>query len=452
MKNERGETPRILAARGGHAKAVRALYRAERDVNAQDREGLTALMESARAGCADCVRALVEARADVNLHARSGSTALMYAVRRDRVEIFDALLDAGADLDATDGDTGTALVWAIYYDRPEYARALLERGTDPNVRNKQQGTALMVAAAKGRREMVDLLVERGEDVRARQGGEEAIKGSRPRGQEARGRSNSARRRRGKKQARRLDALRARGGSSGRLQFCRRMNHERTGLSGYSSREREFPHAPTLEAPGPGITFYHPLRTENVLLRRGTSDERTALARETHISAGARNGARPDRLETWGRRLARGLEEAGFASSEWRGRGRARLLAEVAKHVVIAHDNLKGIGEEENGAHALERRDAIPVVFFARRRPTPRGARRGHGGAPDTSVCPKRRSVVAAAPARPHEDHFESLARGRRDFMPGLATSRRSQGARAGCGAWSATDTWRCSRRQRFLRS
>ncbi len=85
---------RQLNAGAVNADCVRALIAGGADLEAKDRDGMTALIESAVLGNADCVRALIAAGADVNAKDRHGKTALMSAKSAD---VADLLRSAGAN-------------------------------------------------------------------------------------------------------------------------------------------------------------------------------------------------------------------------------------------------------------------------------------------------------------------------------------------------------------------
>jgi ankyrin repeat protein len=85
---------RQLNAGAGNVDCVRALIAAGANLEAKDRDGMTALIESAILGNADCVKALIAAGADVNAKDRHGKTALMSAKSAD---VADLLRSAGAN-------------------------------------------------------------------------------------------------------------------------------------------------------------------------------------------------------------------------------------------------------------------------------------------------------------------------------------------------------------------
>ena len=87
----------VLASQNNHLEIVVELLNAESDVNAQDPNGPTALMQAALAGHLEVVRFLLEKKAEVNKQRLDGSTALMMAANYGHLTIVQDLLKAGAD-------------------------------------------------------------------------------------------------------------------------------------------------------------------------------------------------------------------------------------------------------------------------------------------------------------------------------------------------------------------
>ncbi len=132
---ELGRTALHQAARGGHAKVIRALLRAGADAGAAERlpslfpDGETVLYLAAESGNPDAVRALLAAGVDPDAPDRHGCTPLVAAARRGYTEVVQALLADGAEVNASGGDARTpALLAAIQEDHAETAAALLAAG------------------------------------------------------------------------------------------------------------------------------------------------------------------------------------------------------------------------------------------------------------------------------------------------------------------------------------
>lgn len=80
------------------------------DVNLQDVEGNTALINAAQDRVVEGVKALIRHGADVNIQDTNGRTALAHAAEQLCFESVEALLRAGADANLCD-DKGRSPLW-----------------------------------------------------------------------------------------------------------------------------------------------------------------------------------------------------------------------------------------------------------------------------------------------------------------------------------------------------
>ena len=101
--DENDDTPLMLAALGGHVRAVELLLASGADPNlGTDAEFRTPLMYAASRGHADAVQALLEGVARVETADDYGDTALHRAVERGHSVVVALLLAAGADAGVRD--------------------------------------------------------------------------------------------------------------------------------------------------------------------------------------------------------------------------------------------------------------------------------------------------------------------------------------------------------------
>ncbi len=224
-----GETPLMVAARGGSAEIVQMLIDAGADVNAQNEKNnnQTALILATREGHAEVVKvllaagadktarltkeehkdifkadvsqadpgytllmlafmplrgslyykeytphpqvikALIEAGVDVNAQNIKGETALYLAAKRGDTEAVKMLLAAGAEVNTQDNyNKETPLNQAARRDHTEIVKALIAAGADVNAKDEDNSTALMSAAYCGKIEIVQMLLAAGADVNA----------------------------------------------------------------------------------------------------------------------------------------------------------------------------------------------------------------------------------------------------------------------------------------------
>ncbi|HMK23099.1 MAG TPA: ankyrin repeat domain-containing protein [Terriglobales bacterium] len=112
-KDNTGRTALLEAAAKGSPEMLKALLAKGADPNlVEDTKQRSPLMEAAANGPAEAVEILAKTKKppiDLNLQDKDGQTALLEAVARGDVRAVKALLQAGARKDLTDSDGGTAL-------------------------------------------------------------------------------------------------------------------------------------------------------------------------------------------------------------------------------------------------------------------------------------------------------------------------------------------------------
>ena len=129
------------------------------DVNAQNKDGGTALMEAACWGNTELAEALIKAGANVNAQSENGQTALMWAVYsyRGHTAVVEALIKAGTDVNVQNKYGKTALMWAASDGNTELAEALIKAGADVSLKDEHDMTALDIAQIKRQTEVESLL-------------------------------------------------------------------------------------------------------------------------------------------------------------------------------------------------------------------------------------------------------------------------------------------------------
>lgn len=102
----------IKAVSKGDVNAVERMVAKGADVNARDKDGITALMWASTLGHTDIVKFLIAKGADVNAKTPNDDTALIFAATSRYIDIVRILIDHGADVNAADKTGRTALMMA----------------------------------------------------------------------------------------------------------------------------------------------------------------------------------------------------------------------------------------------------------------------------------------------------------------------------------------------------
>ena len=131
---------------------IRILLETGADVNAQNDNGETVLMEAISSHSSPAVvQMLLEAGADPNArNGENGQVALMRAIGRifwNNTSAIEALLEAGADINIQDvnGNTALMVLSRRLIPSPHITETLLKAGADPYKKNKYGQTALEIA-------------------------------------------------------------------------------------------------------------------------------------------------------------------------------------------------------------------------------------------------------------------------------------------------------------------
>lgn len=171
-------TALMLAARGGHTDAVKALLAGGAKVEATGavsvgasgvNEGITALMEAAASGQVATVEVLLGYHANANAQAVSeslNSAGESSVIGRNSVVFFSAnsaivreLVEHGADVKAKDGKGNSLLMYAAEHLDRSAISYLLAKGLDPKERNASGQTAYDLAVQAGKSDNAEALKE-----------------------------------------------------------------------------------------------------------------------------------------------------------------------------------------------------------------------------------------------------------------------------------------------------
>jgi hypothetical protein len=154
----------LKAAQAGDTATVCKLLGQGADINAQDAQGITALMLAAAHGHAEVVRLLLANKANINTQNAQGCTALIFASQNGHTEVAAILIESKADVNARTTQDFTALILAAKCGHAEVARLLLANDAHVNAQNTQGGTPLMWAAWNGCPEIASPLLAHKADI------------------------------------------------------------------------------------------------------------------------------------------------------------------------------------------------------------------------------------------------------------------------------------------------
>jgi ankyrin repeat protein len=157
----------MLATRGGHVGALRALADAEADMDAQDGTLDNPMLYAGREGLLDILRIANDAGADPTVTNRYGGVALIPASERGHVEAVRYLLEeTDVDVDHVNRLGWTALLEAILLSdggppHQEIVALLIEHGADVDLADGDGVRPLAHARARGQTDIVRLLADAG---------------------------------------------------------------------------------------------------------------------------------------------------------------------------------------------------------------------------------------------------------------------------------------------------
>ena len=156
------DTGLMRASSIGHIEIINLLINAGADVNAQNEESATALIEASYIhNNLEVIRLLINAGANVNAQDYDGNTPVIIASQRGNLELLGLLINSGANVNAQDYDGNTPVIIASKMGNIELLELLINAGADPNIKNKENKTALTYASNNRHTEIVNLLRQAG---------------------------------------------------------------------------------------------------------------------------------------------------------------------------------------------------------------------------------------------------------------------------------------------------
>lgn len=168
-QDKQGRSALFLASGEGKNDAVNLLLDQKADANQKDNNGVTPLQVAVTYGKTDAVKILLAKGAQVNSADASGNTPLMIAAEGNGYlpnngPLVELLLQAGAKIDPQDSRSRSAFYRAAAEGKEDAMRLLLDSKADLNGKANDGTTPLMAAMIDGKLSAVKFLIDRGADV------------------------------------------------------------------------------------------------------------------------------------------------------------------------------------------------------------------------------------------------------------------------------------------------
>ncbi|XP_005936323.1 histone-lysine N-methyltransferase EHMT2 isoform X1 [Haplochromis burtoni] len=164
-------TPLLEAIINNHIEVARYLVQNGACVYHVEEDGYTGLHHAAKLGNLETVNMLLETgQVDVNAQDSGGWTPIIWAAEHKHVNVIKALLNRGADVTINDKsrlshqELNVCLHWAAYAGNVDIAELVLNAGCSLSSVNVHGDTPLHIAAREGYLECVTLFLSRGADI------------------------------------------------------------------------------------------------------------------------------------------------------------------------------------------------------------------------------------------------------------------------------------------------
>ncbi|XP_023265917.1 histone-lysine N-methyltransferase EHMT2-like [Seriola lalandi dorsalis] len=158
-------TPLLEAIINNHFEVARYLVQNGACVYHVEEDGYTGLHHAAKLGSLEIVSMLLETgQVDVNAQDSGGWTPIIWAAEHKHVDVIRALLNRGADVTINDKELNVCLHWAAYAGNVDIAELVLNAGCSLASVNMHGDTPLHIAAREGYLECVTLFLSRGADI------------------------------------------------------------------------------------------------------------------------------------------------------------------------------------------------------------------------------------------------------------------------------------------------
>ena len=163
QQNRQGRTPLMEAVNAESDSMVALIVSHGADVRIRDDDGLTALHYAARVGLRGAIPALADAGADPKTVEDDGKSPLMVALDHDHKTCAKDLVARGARVDLIDSEGNSVLMHAVPLNDPALIQWLIEQGADDQTVNEDEECAMLMAMKNNHYASASKLVEMGCD-------------------------------------------------------------------------------------------------------------------------------------------------------------------------------------------------------------------------------------------------------------------------------------------------
>ena len=162
-KNKLNHTALMLASGNGNVDVMNMLIKTGADPDIEDANGNTWLHYAMYGDFnKEVLKVIIDYGADVNAKNKENITALMLGSKTGNTDGINVLLQAGANQAIVDDDGNTWLHYAASgVNSKEALQVIIDHGADVNAKNKQNRTALMLASKKGNIDGINVLLKAG---------------------------------------------------------------------------------------------------------------------------------------------------------------------------------------------------------------------------------------------------------------------------------------------------
>ena len=165
VTNNNDVTALMTACRNGNKDATNVFLNAGADPNVADANGETCLHYAAQNdSCTEDLQAIISHGVDVNAKDKNNVTALMIASLKGNLDAINILLNAEADASICNAESDTCLHYATFGDcSSEVLQAIICHAADVNAANKYSQTPLQIACQEGAEDAIIVLLNAGAD-------------------------------------------------------------------------------------------------------------------------------------------------------------------------------------------------------------------------------------------------------------------------------------------------